>query len=955
MSVESASRSVIQSIVIAAVGAAVVVGGALPARAAGDASAAASFDGCRYLLPADVARVAHTAGAQPNVEGALQAEGFEAGTCAYQQMPGASTFFDTNMTLYTRASVAAMGYPAREFDDDGLFVQDAGAVGNPNQPGTPVSGIGDRASLYSMGSIAQLFVRAGGVRLALEGSGPLGNQAALVALAGGVLQRLAQSPPPPTANPAPNSLAPQPVTQAFGNGRAVFQPPGVSSAFTGGFGPYQIRNGALTTGTDSIGHTPDEVQLRGFALGHATRGLVAVLQFAAPVSIENQFFNTPIAERIGVTFRSPTGTVSTLELDPQGKGVVVTGDDVTAPPNGQAPAASTGNLVVFAVPPSLGVGEDWTATAWARAVATSGQLSGPPGLQGWQSATPAAIVGALDGSSGGQGAALAFTPEPGVPGAISTADSTRAHDLLSLPPSLHVDSIGLSGSGKNAQLAVTFAAKPNLPATLGGQAQPQYAVTFRLTPPGWEDAPMQVTLRLNPPPSPAPQTAGIVDGARTGSVPVALDGNTFRVALGKFTPVTFTPLATTPDPNAQRLLRLGTINSTYAIQPTIAPLSCICPHGAPAGFQLPASGSPTGLQTGPRTERLIIHLSGDAIAITRASTGTTAVGTIDPVSTEFVATNAHEMWAGLLSGGGINATYTFGLDRYSRLAPGTSGSARGAGFDGGAGAAVEPIGAAVAAGGAGAGGANNFFNPFGDLPLVAGGGQGGGQSGGASPPSSSSGPPCPEVKYAVIDSSGRWISSYVGPPQFQLPDPAQGWDQNSYGSNWDYGHAVSQGWRPTPCAPQNAAASASGSQFVAPIPLATASSAAFELAAARSDVSASLVPGDIAGNWWICGDVSVEAGSTQQEFAHAATPCVQAALLDADLPARTGASIGGGGSGGGAAAASATSASTHRGGGGTSGVAIAVIVIAALAIGGVIAARAAAARRARAAAGGGNE
>jgi hypothetical protein len=937
MSTMFVRRSIIQYVAVAAVSAVAVVGAAAPARAVGDASAAASFDGCRYLLPADVAQVAHTAGVRPKAQGALQAEGFEAGTCAYQQAPGASTFFDTNLNVYTRASVAAMGYPASEFNDDGLFVEDAGAVANPDQPGTPVSGIGDHASLYTTTGIAQLFVRAGGVRVALEGSGPLGNQAALVALAREVLQRLAQSPPSPTASPAPNSLSPQPVTQPFGNGRAVLQPPGVPSAFTGDFGPYQIRNGVLTTGTDSLGHTPDEVQLRGFALGHGTRGLVALLQFAAPISIENNFFNTPIAERIGVTFQSPAGASVSLELDPQGKGVVVPGDDVTAASTAPAPATYTGNLAVFAVPPSLVVGEDWTATAWARAVATSGQLEGPPGLQGWQSATPAAIVASLDGSSGGAGSPLAFTPQPGVPGAISTLDSNRAHDALNLPASLRVDSVVLSGSGKNAQLAVKFAAKPNFPATLDGRAQPQYTVTFRLAPPGWEDAPMQVTLRLNPPPSTLPQTAGVADGARTGSVPVTLDGDTFRIALGKFTGTTLPPLPTTPEPGTQRRLSLGTINSTYTITPTIAPVSCVCPHGAPAGFQAPTSFSPTG----PRTERLIIRLSGDAIAITRVSTGTTAVGTIDPVSTEFVATNAHEMWAGLLSGGGINATYTFGLDQYSRLAPSGSGSARGAAFGEAGGAAVEPISTAVAAG---APDANNVFNPFGDLPFVAGGGQGG-PGGGAAPPSQSSGPPCPEVKYAVIDSSGRWISSYIGPPQFQLPDPAQGWDQNRYGTNWDYGHAVAQGWNPTPCAPQGVSASATGAAVAEPIPSASPSSNATELVADHSDVSASLVPGDIAGNWWVCGDLTVEAGSTQQAYAHAATPCVQASLLDADLPAHATGSIGATGGGGIGAAAVGATAASHHGGAGTSGVAIAVIVIAAIAAGAVIAGRAVTTRR----------
>jgi hypothetical protein len=936
MSIKFGSRGLALLAVLVVVG---TVAPAVRADAVGDASAAASLDACHYLSPADVARAAGAA-AQLKAQGALQAEGFEAGACAYQQGPGASIFFDTNLTVYTRASVAAMGYPASEFDDDGLFVQDAGTVANPDQPGTPVPGIGDRASLYTTNGIAQLFVRAGGVRLALEGSGPLGNQAALVVLARGVLQRLAQSPPPQTANPAPNSLSPQPVTGPFGNGRAVLQPPGVPSAFTGGFGPYDIRNGVFTTGTDSLGHTPDEVQLRGFALGHGTRGLVAVLQFAAPITIDDNFFGTPISERMGVTFQSPTGRAETLELDPHGKGVVVPGDDVTAAASGAAPATFTGNLAVFDVPASLGVGEDWTATAWARAVATGGQLEGPPGLQGWQSATPATVVSSLDGTAGAPGTALAFTPEPGVPGAISAADSNRAQNALNLPASLRVDSVVLSGRGKDAQLAVKFAARPNLPATLNGHAQPSYTVTFRLTPPGWEDTPMQVTLRLNPPPSPLPQTVGIVDGARSGSAPVTLDGNTFRIAIGKFAAGTATTLPTTPEPDSQRRLHLGTINSTYAIEPTIAPLACVCPQGVPAGFQSPGST----LGTGPRLERLIIHLSGDAIAITRVSTGTTAVGVIDPVSTEFVATNAHEMWAGLLAGGGINATYTFGLNQYPRLAPGASSSARGAAFDEAPGAAVIPVAGSLTPA---ATGGNNMFNPLGDLPFVAGGGQGGGGQGGGSAPPSSSGPPCPEVKYAVIDSSGRWISSYDGPPPFQFPDPSQGWDQNGYGNNWDYGHAVAQGWHPTPCAPQNSAASSLGGVPAMPIPNAKTSVDAAELVASsdRGDVSASLVPGDIAGDWWVCGDVTVEAGSTQQAFAHAATPCVEASLLDADLPVRTGNSIGAaGGAASGAGAIAAASTSSHHGGG-ASGVAIAVILLAVLAVGGVIGARAVAARR----------
>ena len=90
-------------------------------------------------------------------------------------------------------------------------------------------------------------------------------------------------------------------------------------------------------------------------------------------------------------------------------------------------------------------------------------LPGRQGLRGWQSATPAAVVSALEANHNGAPAgSLAVAPATS-PGAL---DSNNA---LALPPSLQVSSIGLSGQGKDAVLDVTFAAPPKMGATIDGR------------------------------------------------------------------------------------------------------------------------------------------------------------------------------------------------------------------------------------------------------------------------------------------------------------------------------------------------------------------------------------------------------------------------------------------------------------------------------------------------------
>ena len=72
-------------------------------------------------------------GVQRETQGALPPEGYEAATCAYSGST-ASTRFDTNLTVFTRVALTDMGFPASEFDDDVIFVVDAGTVAGPGQP-----------------------------------------------------------------------------------------------------------------------------------------------------------------------------------------------------------------------------------------------------------------------------------------------------------------------------------------------------------------------------------------------------------------------------------------------------------------------------------------------------------------------------------------------------------------------------------------------------------------------------------------------------------------------------------------------------------------------------------------------------------------------------------------------------------------------------------------------------
>ena len=328
------------------------------------------------------------------------------------------------------------------------------------------------------------------------------------------------------------------------------------------------------------------------------------------------------------------------------------------------------------------------------------------------------------------------------------------------------------------------------------------------------------------------------------------------------------------------------------------------------------------------TERLAIHVSGDAIAITRLSTGTTAVGTIDPTSSEFVATNPHEMWSGILANGGIDATYSFGLDQYARLRRTRLG-------------ATGTTGATFRRDG------NNTDRARGHVHLrrpsrrgvTAGRPQHAGAGAGerAVPRSALRG-------HRLVGKVARQLPGTTPvrtprPVARMGPEPVRQqlrlWPRAQRGLAAD-AVPTAEHCDVRPCA----GGGRRGGGDTDPARGRHPGRAPGELVAHATAPRAQLLqPGDVAGDWWVCADVSAQAGTTNVAYAHAAPPCVQAASLD-KLPARTGATIG---SASGAATERSGSGGTPAGGGGGgNGLPIAivvVIVVAGLAAGLVVTAR----------------
>ena len=767
------------------------------------------FDGCS-LLSAD--QVTQATGVAFVLSDTLGPEGSEAATCAYQSnAPGAQA--SLHLLVYTAASTAGAGV---DFSNDANFLGD-----QPLDPSraTDVPGVGDSARFGPPADGGDqsgvLVAKSGDVRVVLTASGqPDGGQALATAVAKRLLQLLASSPPPPDAQPAPNSLTPELSSYQFGDGRSI----AITDVAANPTAVLTELSGDTVTGRNVYfnGFVPPEMDLRDFALSNVGDGRMAVLQFAAPLTIRTTWNGNAVQHSIDIVLRPPTGTGAVaLEIAPNGTGVMITDPDGARQAAGPAPVLITGNWAAFVVPKSLGVGADWTAQAVVH-IGSTAPISGST-VTGWVLATTPTTVGALTGEPPGQ----LTMGVPVVIGGFKAGTGASAADLYSPADanSPRVVAVSLDATAGHRQITVTFDRPPSLDGLGDPGTQGSFQLELRLSPPGALGAgpPIYVRWSLSRNASgqvSTPDTAIISPqgGGFGGTAPVTFDGSTMHINLGAapLEPATPPPTTTTPAPNAAAAslpaVALGGATRRFRLNVDLTPDQCLCASGNPPDF-VPGTIA---------HESVEVVISGTAIALTRQSTGTTAVGAVDPMTGEFEASNSTEFWSGRLAGG---------LDgSYARLA-GSTASLRGL--------AARPARAE-------GGGWNTIL---GDIAAEAGK-----NPNGTAAPVQPTTPCGPLETYQIYAGHGVYITT-TRPPPFALPDPSQGFDQNNYQNNLDFGRALSGRWPPPGCR------GASGFQRSAlqsgNVGRTTGGSKSISAARRVDESNRAVSIADFAGNWFV--------------------------------------------------------------------------------------------------------
>ena len=763
---------------------------------------------------------------QRQTEGAPGPLDAAAAACSYT-----AVVFTIGLTMWTTTSAEEAGL---DFADLSGFTGDF-----PLELATkrPVAGVGDEAwsALLSGGGTQHaLLVRQGDLRLLLLGGSPDGDSTdQLAQLADRVLERFAQNPPPPDPTPTAASLAPPVPRYQFGNGRALFVDPNGKTA------SLNAVVGTKITGRRVFfnGNVPDELDLRALSVVDVAGTTTAVLQFSAPLTVRTTYDGTAVEHRILLVLRPPNGGEAVgVAIAPDGSGQALSDPLGAAIVTGRAAVLFSGTWAVLDIPASLGVAADWTVQAVVRLDAPGGFPYGRT-VTGWQLTTVPVTVGSLTGASG-MTLPSAGANVPTLPSAAALGDDrSTMFAPVALPASMTAQSIVLDTSGGHRRLLVAFAAPPMAGGAFPGTTDARANVTIGLAPTGplAPNAPVELIWTVPTPSAPSP-TAVVrsQDGRVVGVVPVTVSGSVARFDLDAYTPPkpSAPPSTTSVDAVGRPHGVLGIDTIRFREEVLLGADGCICPAGQP-------------LTDTTKLERdlLEIQLAGPAIAITRHSTGATAVGAIDARTGQFVASNPTEFWSGTLTTlGGM-------IGRHAQLAP---ARASGLAFTGDAG---NPF---------------DFLNPLGPINDRA-------NRPGA--PSASPNDPCWKIiNQTVYIGQGRMLVFQGGVPRTILPPTELGFDQNKFATTWDYQQWLNgQQWPDGGC---NQSAGFTKAPVATGLAVRTSRpTIGAALAAAPATVPPVAVLGDLTDTWSLNLSVTLTADITGNVLARQATPSIQLKLL----------------------------------------------------------------------------
>ncbi len=791
------------------------------------------FDACTVFSP-DL--IGAAIGKTLTLRDTLGPEGFEAAACSYLGPFSASGQLSVDVRAFTRASVEGSG---SDFSVDGAFVGDF-----PIDPASAVDvALGDHAQFgHESGTdqISELTVRAGDIRLIVGvASDPGAEQATATAAAEAMLQILTSTPPAADPVLADGSLSPAASSYVFGDGREFDVHASVGSNRNAVLAEL---DGAVTSGRNVYfnGDEPSELDLRRYALSTHGADRIAVLEFAGPLGLRTTWDKVPISQRIEVIFTPPgSGTAIAVAIEPDGSGAVVTDPGGAATISAAAPVLITGNWAALVIPGSLGIGADWSVKATVR-MESATPLSPGTARTGWALETVPVTVGALTGEAGSSVPVDNASILKGfAPGSTSAAGGLVTTGPLPTPT---ITSVAFDARDGQRKLAVTFDRPLKILPAGVSPASVDLVVNVELAPPGGLSSapPLTIAWNLMTDATGADRvsaTASVRDASGLlATVPLTAAGPVVTIDLAQSTPTTTPPPAptTTTSPDTTVAIRIPTLKlggrtQKFRLNIVLSADQCLCPTGAPAGYDA----------SGLMRDSLSVIISGDAIALTRKSTGSTAVGALDPATGHFEASNATEFWSGTLDNG-LNGEYAVVGPTSAAPASRTPASV----FS-------TRMQSPATTAGTGAGGWSSLLDP---LNQAANAASGGGAPGAPGPAVVAS--PCgPTETYQVYAGGGEYITT-TQPPPFFLPD--QSFNQNNYMSNYDFGSAVSGRWPPPGCGGGQGIRATTGATTALPV----ARHGRTRIATSEQTESAPLTLADVAENWTLRATTFIEQSAS---------------------------------------------------------------------------------------------
>lgn len=581
------------------------------------------FDGCEYVLPADVEAAFGVPVSRVGPEqGFLGAVTPQAAACRYAPT---GVGLDVTLTAWTQASVEVF---KGDFEDDGAF-EIAAVAETPVVRPEPVTGVGQRA-VFGVDEFDQellLFARQGDLRLRLQafknsassaGVTEAGVRDAFTTLARQVIERVAANPPPQPRLLSPEEMVPPEPVLRIGNGRIVNGGSPLSQSQIRYVGTEQLEVGDnvpqlnLLPGSDA----PGELDLRQVAMDRTDDGTVlAAMRLFSPVVLYEELQGQAVRHHYAMRLRPPTGPDMALVLRGDGSTAIVRDLDGAATVTGDVDVEVLGSTIVFTIPPELGVTPDWTIQGEVRLDADRPF----PGhdVKGWVTRTVPVTVGALSGE-----------PAAEIPmgGTLYAIESVRSSTFSAVDdPVLRPRMARIEAANGGIDLVLEFDSPP----TVVPFSDPGISAGFELVPPTLGAKAIPIRLEWV-----GSDVAGVRLAAapEAGTVPVTAEGSTVRFHISDF--LSRGPVGDEPEEDSGALV--GIDDRAFHLT-------------------LPFEDSTSILPT--FYDGLTVQLAGPYIALTRDSLGSVALGVIDPVTGDFVASNDAEHWAGTLVG--LRAFYSF--------------------------------------------------------------------------------------------------------------------------------------------------------------------------------------------------------------------------------------------------------------------------------------------------------